>query len=88
LQFLQGNSSDGDNNSGYSEETVTSEIMIPFDKVHTIEPDASITDAIQLMQQHKVGCLPVVKGKKLVGILTEKHFVSISARLLKMQLNS
>jgi len=55
--------------------------------VITIQPDASITDAIKIMQQRRVGCLPVLKGKKLVGIITEKHFVSISARFLNMQLN-
>lgn len=88
LQFLQGAQSQDKSCQNQVEETKTSEIMIPFSEVHTIEPDSSITDAIQLMQTHKIGCLPVVKGHKLVGILSEKHFVSISARLLKMQLNS
>jgi CBS domain-containing protein len=36
-----------------------------------------------MMMKHKVGCLPVIKNKKLVGIVTEHDFVDISHRLIK-----
>ena len=36
----------------------------------TISPEASIEEAARLIHRHKIGGLPVVKGKKLVGILT------------------
>jgi hypothetical protein len=36
-----------------------------------------------LMQEHHIGCLPVVKNKKLVGMLTEQNFLELTARLLK-----
>jgi acetoin utilization protein AcuB len=36
----------------------------------TIAPDASIEEAAKLIYFHKIGGLPVVKGKKLVGIIT------------------
>ncbi len=36
----------------------------------TIAPDASIEEAAKLIYSHKIGGLPVVKGKKLVGIIT------------------
>ena len=36
----------------------------------TIAPDASLEEAAKLVYSHKIGGLPVVKGKKLVGIIT------------------
>jgi CBS domain-containing protein len=46
----------------------------------TIAPDASLHEAAQLMVEKKIGCLPVVDGEKLVGILTEGDFVALVAR--------
>lgn len=37
----------------------------------TTQPEIPITEAAQLMLENKVGCLPVIKGADLVGILTE-----------------
>jgi CBS domain-containing protein len=37
----------------------------------TIAPDATIQEATRLMLEHKIGCLPVVEGHTLVGIVTE-----------------
>ncbi len=34
-------------------------------------PDASIRDAARTMAERKIGCLPVVEGRELVGIVTE-----------------
>jgi acetoin utilization protein AcuB len=36
----------------------------------TISPEASLEEAAKLISSHKIGGLPVVKGKKLVGIIT------------------
>jgi CBS domain-containing protein len=41
----------------------------------TIGPDAPIGEAARLMLEHKIGCLLVVDGDRLVGILTESDFV-------------
>lgn len=38
----------------------------------TVEPDRPIMEAIGLMTQHHVSGIPVTKGKKLVGILTNR----------------
>ncbi len=46
-------------------------------------PNMSIQDALDLMQKHKIGCLPVVKDDELIGIITEEHFLQITSRLLK-----
>ena len=36
----------------------------------TISPEASLEEAARLISSHKIGGLPVVKGKRLVGIIT------------------
>ena len=51
-----------------------------------ISPDANIIDAMNLMKKNQVGCLPVVNGEELVGIITEKDFLGIAGRLIE-QLN-
>ena len=37
----------------------------------TIGPGDSIQSAARAMAEHKIGCLPVVEGREIVGILTE-----------------
>lgn len=49
----------------------------------TIEPDASIIEAMNLMREHRIGSLPVVKDGELIGIITEMDFLRITARLLE-----
>jgi acetoin utilization protein AcuB len=48
-----------------------SSFMTPKEKLITITPDTIIEEAVQLMHDHKIGCLPVVEGDKLYGIFTE-----------------
>jgi len=43
--------------------------------VQTIRPDAPLVEAAKLMLEKKIGCLVVLDGQKLVGILTEADFV-------------
>ncbi len=55
---------------------------IPIDRVMkteviTIGPDASIQEAAALMRTKKIGCLPVVQGEKLVGIISEYDLLEI-----------
>ncbi len=38
---------------------------------YTISPNASVEEAALIMRDKKIGCLPVVEGGRLVGILTE-----------------
>ena len=49
----------------------------------TIHPEASIIEAMEIMQDQQIGCLPVVKNSRLVGIITEGNFLNISRRLIK-----
>ena len=45
--------------------------------VVTTTPDARLADAAKLMLARKIGCLPVVEGTKLAGILSESDFVKL-----------
>jgi acetoin utilization protein AcuB len=58
-----------------------SSFMTPKEKLITIAPDTIIEEAVQLMHDHKIGCLLVVEGEKLYGIFTETdaldHLVDI-----------
>jgi CBS domain-containing protein len=46
----------------------------------TTTPDTPLKEAAAVMLHRKIGCLPVVEGTKLVGILTEADFVAHLAR--------
>jgi CBS domain-containing protein len=48
--------------------------------VVTTGPDTSLVEAARVLLERKIGCLPVVEGGKLVGILTEADFVAIFVR--------
>lgn len=48
----------------------------------TVHPEATIMEAMTIMREQKIGCLPVVKNSRLVGIITENNFMNISRRLL------
>jgi predicted transcriptional regulator len=60
--------------------TMVKDIMIA--EPLTIGPEASIGQAMTMMRENKIGCLPVVKGGELIGIITEMDFLRISGRLI------
>lgn len=49
----------------------------------TVDPEASILEALELMRAKKIGCLPVTKDGELVGIITEMDFLRVSIRLIE-----
>jgi CBS domain-containing protein len=51
-----------------------------------IGPDTTTTRAIAIMRERRVGCLPVVQGGTLVGIVTEHDFTEIAGQLLEEKL--
>ncbi len=51
--------------------------MTPTDKLITVKPDTIVERAAQLMYEHKIGCLPVVEDKKLIGIITETDMLEL-----------
>jgi len=48
----------------------------------TIKPESTIKEAMEKLQKHSIGCLLVVKGKRLVGIITSENFLAITQRLM------
>jgi CBS domain-containing protein len=44
--------------------------------VITLEADASVYDAVKLLNKHKIGCLVVVReGNQILGIMTERDLL-------------
>ncbi|MBK8516991.1 MAG: CBS domain-containing protein [Saprospiraceae bacterium] len=60
--------------------TLVSEIMIH--NPVTVNQDTNILEAMKLMRENKIGCLPVVNGDELVGLISEMEFLRITARLI------
>ncbi len=52
----------------------------------TVQPHTPTLDAIRLMREEKVSCLPVVKEGRLVGIVSERDFMPIAYELLEERL--
>jgi acetoin utilization protein AcuB len=46
-------------------------------RVVVVEPDATVKDVANLMRGHGIGCLPVVEGKQLVGIVTTSDLLAL-----------
>jgi len=44
--------------------------QIMIRNVITTPPDTPVVEAVKLMREHRIGCLPVVRDGKLVGIVT------------------
>ena len=49
------------------------QVMTP--SVIKVGPDREARDAARLMIEHKIGALPVVDGRRVVGIVTESDFL-------------
>jgi CBS domain-containing protein len=62
-----------------------SEVMVTG--VHTIAPTASTVEALELMREHKLSCLPVIEDEKLVGMITERDFLRLAHRLFLRELS-
>ena len=42
--------------------------------VHSIGPDATVFDALQMMDAYNIGALVVLDGERLVGIVSERDY--------------
>ncbi|MEX0943829.1 MAG: CBS domain-containing protein [Pseudomonadales bacterium] len=52
-------------------------------KVRTTSEHESLRAAALLMQKHKIGSLPVLRGDKLVGIITDTDYVAVAITLIE-----
>lgn len=57
-------------------------------RVLSVPPEAAIEDAALLMRQHKISCLPVVEGERLVGIVTETDIYGVLMEVLGVEASS
>jgi CBS domain-containing protein len=55
----------------------TTALEIATKEVLTIEMKADVGQAAKIMQEKKIGAIPVVENEKLVGIITERDFFKI-----------
>ncbi len=53
----------------------------------TVRPDTPTLEALELMRERRIGCLPVVKDDKLVGLVTAYDFLTVSAKLFEERLS-
>jgi len=47
--------------------------------VATVDPEVPLAEAAALMRRRQIGCLPVVAGDRLVGVITEGDFLALLA---------
>jgi CBS domain-containing protein len=53
----------------------------------TIGPGASTMEVIEMMKRNQVSCLPVVdEDNRLVGIISERDFITVASKLLEVRL--
>ncbi|MFZ4632842.1 MAG: CBS domain-containing protein [Saprospiraceae bacterium] len=69
--------------SKIKDESISTVADIMIEKPMTVTPSTPLLDALSQMRENRIGCLPVVKGKDLVGIITEMDFLRISGRLME-----
>jgi acetoin utilization protein AcuB len=55
----------------YVSHLTVSKVMLPADKVLTVDPQRTVERAARIMSDHKIGCLPVIDDGVVVGIITE-----------------
>ena len=53
----------------------------------SVHPKASILDALKIMSRRDVGALPVVDEMGLVGIVTERDFIHVIAKLEQCEID-
>ena len=60
-------------------EKVTVETVMTHD-VFIVQPDTSLMTAVALLRRHRIGSLPVMKNKELVGIITRSDILDFVLR--------
>lgn len=54
--------------------TVKQLLNVKPNAIFSVGPETLVIDAIKIMEEKKVGALPVIKDNKLVGILSERDY--------------
>jgi CBS domain-containing protein len=74
------------NQTKKSDEIVVQDIMKT--NLITITPQTSTLEALNLMREKGIGCLPIVRNGKLVGMVTAHDFLTVSAKLFEERLKT
>lgn len=69
-----------------ADELIVRDVMKP-DPI-AITPETLTLEALYIMREKNIGCLPVCRDGKLVGILTAHDFLTVSTRLLEERLKA
>ncbi len=67
-----------------SEEIIVKDVMQT--NLITVTTETKTIDALYLMREKNIGCLPIVKDTKLVGLITAHDFLTVSTRLFEERL--
>ena len=51
--------------------------------VATVDIHAGLRQAALFLEKHRIGCLPVMRGEELAGIITDTDFVGVAINLLE-----
>jgi len=65
-----------------AEETMLRQVVVKeamSGELFTTTPDTPVAEAAHMMIERRIGCLPVLDGGRLVGIVTEADFVRLIA---------
>jgi len=67
-------------------EIIVSEVMQT--ELITVVPETPTLEALYIMREKKIGCLPVCRNGKLAGLITAHDFLTVSTRLLEERLKA
>jgi CBS domain-containing protein len=68
----------GRSGAGVRQRALVAELMSPH--VVSLDPDATVRKAANLMRGRTIGCIPVIDGRRLVGIVTVSDLLEIVGR--------
>jgi CBS domain-containing protein len=69
---------------GSTKDTPVSAIM--RQDVHTVTPETDTLETLRIMQRYRIGCVPVVQGDRLVGMVDTEDFLPIAHKLIEQRL--
>ena len=57
--------------------TTVGDVMRPLDRTRTVEPNTSVTEALEVMASQDLNQLPVVSGGALAGLISRSHILQL-----------
>ena len=60
---------------GWKDDLIVKNIMVK--DIISVAPETPTSEAIKMMTEQNIGCLPVLTNKKLIGMLTEREIVNV-----------